>query len=969
MSIAINSNQAATRASLNMKRVSDRLGKSLNRLSSGMRITTPGEDAGGMAVGMKLQSTLRRAKASMQNTQNGISFLQMQDSVLKVAGDIVDRMAELKSFFNDVSKNDMDRETYNHEFHELQKELGTLKRQKFNGVSLFAQREPDNNPLKIITSDDGLGEHIELNRMGLFENMKSKYGADGVLNTGASGMFRQVVGDFTKDGGTLDAKPGYTSRNYSKGEVLFKNGGAPDDAGYFMALQDVKAGARIEDTASPTSQWIRISDSQGKGFAESYPDAAEYDPYSMKYNSKGDQVAYLKGDILKVPAHFASTGSYLYIKAEADVPRGMTLGDIFSRENDVLSNIGEGKYFSFVGEDSLDGAKPTTEYIRANINYPEPTSVVNTGGLMTAADLIELLKSNAANGYTPDHISSEVNGQKEILTPAFDWGLSEFNSKASYNWGDMVFKDDTDQILQMNQNVKGSWSAGRYADGDFVLYDGVWHSVNQLTGASATDRPTNPDTTDAFFDTNGYSSGDAVVADNKQVVVATSVMQGEFNPYADYSGGQVVHQGTVFYELSDDDATALSNDWTAGDPAANTLVRHNGQYYMRNATTTGFDSSVNPADAAVGWDALGSSLAAIAASGATGITLDDVTSDVDDEATSGASNTGAYFKLSPFQVYDIADGTTVISDPTLSLGGSTGDVTGSTPATDSYLNLNNTKYWTKTHYGSLDGITVNKSYQYGDNIFHQGKHYIYTSHLSSDHSTFLEGADPNSGYTEFDVLKRMGAVTELTMYVDTVAGGGNGNLPSGVYYRPNQSLDYVDRLPNSGDVRTGGAERRTDAPLPPGDEIFGSADDSMYGGLNAGNDGIYGTADDYYASTIDPNIARNGGQIDADADNNKNLLDTSNGLEDFSVADFVDYIQSVANFRAVNGGIMSRLNYATNILEENEVNLEAAVSRIMDVDMAKESARLAQQSVKLQASASMITQANQLNQVVLQLLQ
>jgi flagellin-like hook-associated protein FlgL len=41
----------------------------------------------------------------------------------------------------------------------------------------------------------------------------------------------------------------------------------------------------------------------------------------------------------------------------------------------------------------------------------------------------------------------------------------------------------------------------------------------------------------------------------------------------------------------------------------------------------------------------------------------------------------------------------------------------------------------------------------------------------------------------------------------------------------------------------------------------------------------------------------------------------------------------------------------------------------MDVDMAKESARLAQQSVKLQASASMITQANQLNQIVLQLLQ
>jgi len=986
MSIAINSNQASTRASLNMKRVSDRLGMSLNRLSSGMRITTPGEDAGGLAVGMKLQSTLRRAQASMQNTMNGISFLQMQDSVLKVAGDIIDRMAELKSFFNDVSKNAMDRETYNHEFHELQKELNSLKKQKFNGVSLFAQREPDNNPLKIITSDDGLGEHIELNRRGLFENLKSKFGKDGLLSTGESGMFRQLIGDFTKDGGTLDAKPGYTSRDYKKGEVVFKNGGSPDDAGYFMSLIDVKAGSKIEDTASPTSQWIRISDSQGNGFAEAYPDSPEYDPYSIKYNSKGDQVAYLKGDILKVPAHFASQGSYLFIKAETDVPRGMTLGDLFALKNGEPTHVGEGKYFSYVGEDSLDGPKPTTEYVRANVNYPEPDSVTNTAGLVSAADLVNLIKANAANGYNPGYISSELDGNNEILSPAFDWELSEYNNLASYHWGDKVFKDDTDEILQMNQNVKGAWSAGRFANDDFVLYDGIWHKVTGAAGASSTDRPGNPDTAEQFFATNGYSSGDAVVTTDasalSQVVVATDIMQGEFNPYADYTANQVVHQGSKFYQLSADDVAALSNDWSAGDPAEDTIVRYNGQFYIRNDedATDGFDGSVNPSSATAGWDLLGSSLDSVFSSG--GIDPDgDSLQAVGDSATlttlitSQASGVAAaikdadadmsgndvYFKKSPFQAYDHSGN--VIGDPTLTANAATTDVT------DSFRNLNNTKYWAKTHFSALDGVTVNKSYQYGDNIYYQGKHYIYTSHLASDHSTFLEGADPNSGYTEFDALKRMGAVTELSMYVDTVAGGGNGNLPSGVYYKPNESLEYVDRLSNSGMVRTGGSERRTDSPLPPGDEIFGSADDSMYGGLNAGNDGIYGTADDYYASTIDPNLARNGGQIDADADNNKDLLDTSFGLEDFSVADFVDYIQSVANFRAVNGGTMSRLNYATNILEENQVNLEAATSRIMDVDMAKESAKLAQYSVKLQASASMIVQANQLNQVVLQLLQ
>ena len=131
MSITINSNLAASQSSLSLKRASDRLSKSIQRLSSGNRIVSPSEDAGGLAVAMKLESSLRRASATMMNTQNGVSFLQMQDGALKVVGEIVDRMSELKSFYNDVSKNDEDRENYNFEFRELQKELASLKAQKF----------------------------------------------------------------------------------------------------------------------------------------------------------------------------------------------------------------------------------------------------------------------------------------------------------------------------------------------------------------------------------------------------------------------------------------------------------------------------------------------------------------------------------------------------------------------------------------------------------------------------------------------------------------------------------------------------------------------------------------------------------------------------------------------------------------------------------------------------------------------
>jgi flagellin len=57
------------------------------------------------------------------------------------------------------------------------------------------------------------------------------------------------------------------------------------------------------------------------------------------------------------------------------------------------------------------------------------------------------------------------------------------------------------------------------------------------------------------------------------------------------------------------------------------------------------------------------------------------------------------------------------------------------------------------------------------------------------------------------------------------------------------------------------------------------------------------------------------------------------------------------------------------MLEENSVNLEAARARIMDADMAKEASRMAQQNVLMQAGAAMVSQANQMNSIVLQLLQ
>ena len=63
MSVVINTNFAATIAASNLARSNDSLQKSLNRLSSGSKIVTPSDDAGGLAVSMKLNAAAKRQGA------------------------------------------------------------------------------------------------------------------------------------------------------------------------------------------------------------------------------------------------------------------------------------------------------------------------------------------------------------------------------------------------------------------------------------------------------------------------------------------------------------------------------------------------------------------------------------------------------------------------------------------------------------------------------------------------------------------------------------------------------------------------------------------------------------------------------------------------------------------------------------------------------------------------------------------
>jgi flagellin len=162
MSVVINTNSAATSAAYNLSNTNVNLQRSLNRLSSGSRINSSADDAGGLAVSMKMSASIRRTDATLANVNNSLSFLQTQDGVLKTADKILNRMSELATLAQDVTKAPSDLALYDTELSQLKGQLNLMVGEEFNGISLFDNGVSAGSAgmdvastLTVVTSHDG----------------------------------------------------------------------------------------------------------------------------------------------------------------------------------------------------------------------------------------------------------------------------------------------------------------------------------------------------------------------------------------------------------------------------------------------------------------------------------------------------------------------------------------------------------------------------------------------------------------------------------------------------------------------------------------------------------------------------------------------------------------------------------------------------------------------------------------------
>ena len=138
MSLTINTNVAAMNAQRMVGRTQNALNKSIQRLSSGLRINSAKDDAAGLAISTRMGSEIRGLNQAARNANDGISMAQTAEGALQESSNLLQRIRELAIQSANDSNSAMDRNALNDEVQSLLAEAQRISvTTEFNGKSLI----------------------------------------------------------------------------------------------------------------------------------------------------------------------------------------------------------------------------------------------------------------------------------------------------------------------------------------------------------------------------------------------------------------------------------------------------------------------------------------------------------------------------------------------------------------------------------------------------------------------------------------------------------------------------------------------------------------------------------------------------------------------------------------------------------------------------------------------------------------
>ncbi|MEQ9094317.1 MAG: flagellin [Miltoncostaeaceae bacterium] len=139
MGLRIYNNVEAANAHRVLGTTNNHLSKSMERLSSGLRINRAADDAAGLAVSEVMRSQIRGMNVASRNAQDGVSLVQVADGALGNVGDMLQRVRDLAVQASNGTLTDAQRSNLNSEVQQVLSEINTTGADtEFNGIKILS---------------------------------------------------------------------------------------------------------------------------------------------------------------------------------------------------------------------------------------------------------------------------------------------------------------------------------------------------------------------------------------------------------------------------------------------------------------------------------------------------------------------------------------------------------------------------------------------------------------------------------------------------------------------------------------------------------------------------------------------------------------------------------------------------------------------------------------------------------------
>jgi flagellin len=318
----INHNIAALNTYNKLNSASNAQAKSMEKLSSGLRINKAGDDAAGLAISEKMRAQVRGLDQASRNSQDGISMIQTAEGALNETHDILQRMRELTVQSNNDTNTSDDRAEIQKEIGQLVQEVdGIAQRTEFNTKNLLQGKVG----LKLDSTDNGTLDTLALSYDVDVTNAKAGTTytfahtndtnaitlTDGTttqqVTVGAAGAFTAgTVLDFDKLGVKITLKQGGTFGSDGGSELAL-------DAKTLITEDDstINSSAKIQIGANSNQTLnVSISDMSASSLGSSASPAFALNGVNVTTQTFDDNLAVIDQAIKDVSGERSKLGAY-----------------------------------------------------------------------------------------------------------------------------------------------------------------------------------------------------------------------------------------------------------------------------------------------------------------------------------------------------------------------------------------------------------------------------------------------------------------------------------------------------------------------------------------------------------------------------------------------------------------------------------------------------------------------------------